>query len=253
MRIVLAAVPYSDTSGGAMAIHRLCDVLLTHGVDCAMLPMDPRKFRTCDRYLSAVTGTITGDDLLIYPERVEGNPYGAKHVARWLLYHTDHVKRRYGPRDVIVPYSAMFGKPPFLTVLDSRLDLFQDRGLPRGGTCWTMRKGTKQGWHPDHSVPGTEVPRGTSPGELADIFNRHKRFVSFDNATFLSEQAALCGCDSIVLAFRPMPTRLGVAKDYSNIREARRGRRLLRDSLIAKEAAQGLAAVSTIQWIKDQL
>lgn len=253
MRVVIAAVPYSDTSGGAMAIHRLCDVLLGHGVDCALLPMDPRKFRLCDRYQSVVTDSVGPDDLLIYPERVEGNPYGAKHVARWVMYHTDPVKRRYGKQDVLVPYCNLFGKPPYLQVLDSRLDLFTDRVQDRAGTCWTARKATRQGWPAGVSIEGTEVPRGASPQDLVEVFNRHERFVSFDNATFLNEQAALCGCDSIVLSKRPMPVRLGVAAGFDDIEHSRSTRHSLRQRLIETEAAQGAEAVRTIEWIKDQL
>ena len=41
----------------------------------------------------------------IYPQIIRGNPYNTKHVARWVLYHTEYpIEEMFGENDVYFNY-----------------------------------------------------------------------------------------------------------------------------------------------------
>jgi hypothetical protein len=93
---------------------------------------------------------------------------------------------------------------------------------------------------------------GMSHAEVAVIFNRCEVFYSYDEASFYSQYAAICGCDSVVVpglypsradwvAHHP-PARFGVAYGLDDLEHARATRHLVIDQLRAQEAA-GLETV----------
>jgi hypothetical protein len=243
---VISARPYNETKGGHVVLHKLCDVLLGQGIDACLRPDQPsRTFSVCSRYRSAITHHVTDDDLVIYHNSIHGNPWGAKHIVRWMLYPGQ------AEPGIRLDYSPQFGPGPYLTVVDARLDLFFDAGLPRTGTCWTRRKADRQKVVvPEQS--GTEIPRGASLEALACLFNRHERFICYDGASFLAVQAALCGCDVLVphpIGQFPYP---GIATCESGLPRAREERSALRALLEQREHTQAEQAAETIRWAMNQ-
>lgn len=204
-RFLVVAPSYRDTSGGRLVLHRLVDVLLRAGVDAALLPWkaDDKGFAVCPRYRSVVASEARPDDVVIYPDVVNGNPLKARRSIRWLLYHPRYPLTKGEP---VLHYAPAFGAGPYLTVTDSRLDLFEnlhsDRFVPM---CWTWRKASKQGWS-EHDRPrhGYELTKGATLMELRTTFNTARRFDCYDNATFMAIQAKLCGCDVRVLSKTPI-------------------------------------------------
>jgi hypothetical protein len=243
VRIVISARPYLEHIGGHVVLHKLCDSLVRQGLPAFLRP-DKSRWAINPNYLSPVTDHVAPDDVVIYHDSIQGNPWRARRVIRWMLYL---------PRDPIdglpLYFSPAFGPGPYLRVIEPHLDLFRDRGLPRAGTCWTWRKAEIQGWsEADRPRSGTEIRRGTSNQKLADLFNRHKRFVCYDGATFLAKQAALCGCDVIV----PRPLgglrSTGIAVNEDGLPQARAERAQLRADLEAEYRTQDAEAARVVRW-----
>ena len=114
-KFLIAAPTYDETSGGCVALHRLCHLLnnitkayvvpnpaakivdwLHHGdIDQVVQSQknDVQAFKTCP---DLNTPLFTNKDpdinsfVAVYPEITLGNPFESTHVARWILYHSGY-------------------------------------------------------------------------------------------------------------------------------------------------------------------
>lgn len=152
------------------------------------------------------TGDQVNGDIVVYPETVKGNPLQAKHVVRWFLSTPGEFYEDKSPSfehdDLIFTYTSHYGRRRYydglLTAYDWKLDFWKDEGSQRRGTCFVRRKGYAKPF--DQHRPDALCLDGYKDNEtLRDAFNRHECFVSYDDQTMLSLQAALCGCLSIVI------------------------------------------------------
>lgn len=247
-RIVISARPFVPTNGGYLVLHKLCDSLLKEGLNAWMKP-EYHKGEWCvnPKYRSQVSDFFDRDrDVAFYHDGINGNPWGAKYVIRWMTYQP-----RYELDGYVLYLSEQFGDGPYLRVIEPNLDIFYDRGLSRRGICWAWRKARKQGWTRDQKPrEGVEIRKGMGYEELAHIFNTTERFVAYDGATFLSAMAALCGCDSIIP--RPVSGKFlwpGVAysEEKQEVRRARKEHGLLREVLEAEYREQDRRAAEVIR------
>jgi len=76
-------------------------------------------------------------------------------------------------------------------------EFFKDLKMPRSGQCVAIRKGRHKelNKHDDTAL----IVDGMMNAELLEVFNKKQTFISYDHVTFLSVQAALSGCVSIVI------------------------------------------------------
>lgn len=237
MRFIVAARPYAEQRGGHMVLHRLARELQQQGVEVCL------KFDEGEEVGSEIpyAQEVRASDVVIYHNSVVGNPWQAQRVIRWMLY-ADTPQ----PGEVLY-YSPQFGPGPYLNIIDPHLDLFYDRRRRRKGTCWTWRKADRQGAVRPLEEVGTEVVRGMGLLELAEVFNAHTHFVSYDGATWLSVQAALCGCHSLVInpvgGTFPYP---GVSCSREEQAAKSREWPLLREKIAEDERTQGARAVRVL-------
>jgi hypothetical protein len=169
-------------------------------------------------------------NIIIYPECVAGNPLRAEKVVRWILYYADDkIITTWKDLDLKILYSELFGsnlpsaEPEILSIFETQKDFFKDLGQKREGNCFMVKKGganrerilnskdtgkyEKPG---DFEIFGGRKARGRSAepiasmDDLLEIFNKYKRFYSYDCETYISTIAALCGCESVIV---PDPTK----------------------------------------------
>lgn len=150
---------------------------------------------------------VDNDTIVVYPEVIPGNILEAKNVVRWLLYHykySDGLGTAYQDTDLFIAYREIYNdwklnpKGYILNMIYYNSDLYQNKGYPnRQGECYIIRKGDKRKDLP--SLDGKLIIDNKMESEIADIFNRVKRCISYDTQTFYSSLAALCGCESIVV------------------------------------------------------
>lgn len=200
---------------------------------------------------------LQSDSIVVYPEVVPGNPLGARNVVRWLLYKPGLLHPYSFGSDEIFFRASEFCDLPDLT--GGAPDLFLWKINPayhnegrtdRKGACFIVRKGDSKA-----RVPETEDAiqiDGMSHADIAEVFNQCEVFYSYDEATFYSQYAAICGCLSVVVPAlyssraewvqnHPIG-RCGVAYGLNDLDHARATMHLVKGDLEAEEA-KGLATV----------
>ena len=148
--------------------------------------------------------------VVVYPEAVNGNPANAKNVVRWFLhqpgFHTGdifygrgelHVKYNSAIYDFYFPGCVLAEDP--LKIIHYPTDLYKTppEMTKREGTAYCIRKG--KGKELVHEVSKSILIDGKSHTEVAEIFAKVERFISYDPLTAYSRFAVLSGCVSIVI------------------------------------------------------
>lgn len=150
--------------------------------------------------------------VVICGEIFEGVPLDAKHVVRWIM-NTPGLcggNGLYGESDHIFQYHPWYKVDEryevkgLLTAIDLEFQLktYRNKNLAnRKGGAYLVRKGRhkKLDQHPAHFVHIDPLQEKMNDQEAADFFNGIETFISYDDMTFMSVQAALCGCKSIII------------------------------------------------------
>lgn len=110
----------------------------------------------------------------------------------------------------------------YLTVFDIDFDLFRNYNLPRTGRCYLIKGNEYIDGRPIlHTPYDTNIDNYWRYGPdkmkyLAEVFNKHEIFFTYNTQTFISVLAALCGCISVVI---PHPTGGGKFSEESATKE----------------------------------
>lgn len=150
--------------------------------------------------------------VVICGEALVGTPFNAKHVVRWIMNTPGLLggKGIYDVNDHIFQYHTWFKVNEKYQVqgelraidLNYHLSTYQNQNIPnRKPGAYLIRKGTNKTFnqHPEGFIHADPILENCSDEEAADFFNRIETFVSYDDMTFISVQAALCGCSSIII------------------------------------------------------
>jgi hypothetical protein len=145
----------------------------------------------------------------IYPQTSWGNMFQIPNVARWVLHDCgDFELQSFRDSDLVFNYGD-FSIPKKihnekLTVFDYKLDLFINKHLEnRKGFAHILNKNT-----PDWGVEfvkkfgSSEIVNWygkKSVDYLVDEFNKYEYVLTFDNKSYLTTAAALCGTKAIIL------------------------------------------------------
>lgn len=150
--------------------------------------------------------------VVICGEALKGIPFNAKHVVRWIM-NTPGVcggDGVYSLTDHIFQYHPWFAVNEKYKVqglltaidLDYQLKTYQNQHRPdRKGGAYLVRKGRdkKHDQHPKDFVYADPLLEKMTDEEAADFFNSIQTLISYDDMTWISVQAALCGCESIII------------------------------------------------------
>ncbi|MGI2258570.1 hypothetical protein [Shewanella sp. GXUN23E] len=238
MKIYIYSRSYDENSGGIVVLHRLCHLINNiDGYSAYLVPnkvegvIDPsiknffnairktikykfrgtKKFKTNPLWDTPVVDidTIDNNSLVIYPEITIGNPLRAKNVVRWFLHQPGYFTKNicFGNNELYYKFNSAINdfehslsstSKNELKVIYYPLDIYNCEGVTKRDIecCHLVRKGSnKKHIHPNESI----CIDGMSHKEIADIFRRSKRFISYDNYTAYSIFAVLCGCESVVV------------------------------------------------------
>ena len=208
LNFIIWAPGFNPAYGGVIALHKLAHNLSLLGEN-SYLYTDRINPRWRAGMLPSDLPVVTDLDktIVIYPEIVVGNPLNAKHVVRWVL-NTPGVcggDGIFGDDDLIFKFQEYFSVDEkykvsgMLTALDVDFDTFANRDGPREGECFMVYKGKDKPLN-QHRADSMclDAYRGHF-GLLADIFNSKEMFISYDHASFVIVQAALCGCLPVVI------------------------------------------------------
>ncbi|MCZ4673872.1 WavQ [Citrobacter sedlakii] len=235
MNIYIYTNSYDANSGGAVVLHRLCHIINKHSEHNAYLvKLDPFNYgeKTIRKFLSKVKWEFINkykfqtnplwetpiwtnikafpeDAIVIYPEIINGNPLNIKNVVRWFLhqpgYHTGVID--YGDNELFYKFNSAIKdfhrsgshiSDNDLKVIYYPIDIYyQKDNIERDiESCFLVRKGFDK--PPVHTSDAIRID-GLEHEQVADIFRRSKRFISYDDYTAYSIFSVLCGCASYVV------------------------------------------------------
>lgn len=271
--VIYAPGDYTPNGGGCVALHRLCHNIALQGEEAYIMTSKKNPNYLGIQVTESEAIQLCADGAMaIYPEVTCGNPFGAKHVMRWILYHV----RKYGEfgvfksTDLIYKYAPHFNlrysgnECGELRAVELNLDIFVDRNLPRSGSCFLIKKENhKEHIHPKGSIQLDDYPSKGGNEYLADVFNRTEIFYSYDSATWLNVMATLCGCVSVVIPNAKVTAKewhegypyfkYGIAYGLDDLQYAKDTAHLLRPELLKIEQETFTETKNFIAYAKNIL
>lgn len=276
IRFIIYSPPYNENNGGAIALHKLCHLLNAIGYKAYFYSQKTPKFsqkkyllssmrlalysikakfkpRTNPNFNTPVISHINKQqDIIIYPEIIDGNPLRAKKVVRWFLhepgYHTGIIN--YGENELYFYFQKSFNDPNInkdwnnkLRVLYLFNDIYKQVNFgDRRGTCHILRKGAHK--QMVHDTSDSILIDNLPHEKIAEIFNQVEMCISYDTKTLYSQYAVMCGCKSVLIPdkgvciekWQPeVELRSGVAYGFNDIPRAEATKEQLLDILKEEE------------------
>lgn len=215
--------PYVRNSAGVKALHLLCHSLNRAGQSAFMI-IYPGFHGGASINPELLTPMVTQGvvdhhyrqmrcPIVIYPETVSGNPFGAPFVVRYILNFPGLLggDQQYDANELCFGYSKVLAEATqqpenvlFIPASDTRIFYPPPAGSRRSGSCFFASK--YQSVHGGELFPITkgsvEITRNRpdeqAPSEIAELFRRSEVFYAYEN-TALAVEALLCGCPTVFL------------------------------------------------------
>lgn len=236
-----------ENSGGVLVLHTLGRRLQEKG--CKVYMFCEHTFDDLNVITQSEFDKINDECIVIYPEIYGGNPLKAKNVVRWILFHCG---RKWDKNDMVYLLWDFFSinnsvrVDGYLRVIDFKLDFFKNFEKERTINSYMVRKGKRiHNEFNKHSEDSVCTDGNIDHETLRDIYNKTNNFVCYDDATYHSVIAALCGADSIVIPngkddkdtwIRQLPIfKYGIAYGLDDIDWAKKTKHKLRDYLSSLE------------------
>ena len=213
---LIHCLPYDKKIGGTVVMHNLAKVLHDMGdvvFTTSKSPFDGIRqssedlIKSMDKrdWVVVVTEDVCHENSPLFFD--SGNKCKFPNVVRWILYTLGGFagyKGYYSPNEMVVQYGKSFtvATPyencPELTNVVFEFDFWKDlRHDRKDEDLILIKKGRHFSKKIEHT--GRILDEEDFNDVLLSAFNEHKRFITYDNATFHSVQAAVCGCISIVI------------------------------------------------------
>lgn len=246
LNYIVDIFPYTPHCGGIIAMHKLAHNLSLIGEKC-FLTTNLKNPNWLGEFIGNKNLNIE-DTVCIYPEITNGNPLGTKNVVRWILNEVGVIggdSSTWQDDDLVFVYADYFsGKERNrivgeLRAFDMMLDYWKDYGLFRKGECYIVRKGRNKILN-KHSTDSINIDNYTNEVALK-LFNTCEKFVCYDSECFLAVQAAMCGCEVLVIPKDGITKKewkdrfpyfkYGIAYGEDDLNYARETKHLVRDHM----------------------
>ena len=262
LKFYVAALPYAEHDGGKMVLHNLAYEIAKLGEDVTVVcPGINNPVYNNVKHINGVWTEISIESKYsvgIYPEIAStGNALKTELCVRWLLGTPDHPHGDYNKKDLVYTATKELSIPDMSLIkgnlrminLEENLKFTDENRHIPGTTCHMFRKA---GWrndinlqqHPGDSFCIDDFDEKGGNVYLKEMFNNYETFICYDDRTFIPVQAALCGCNSIVVPIEGGRTieqwrefinvghAYGIAYGFDQVDWAKETRHLLRDELI---------------------
>jgi hypothetical protein len=205
---VIVSPDFTHVCGGIKFLHRLCHMLNERGFTAYITgaPAPPNFPGYCNTKHVSVLSQAERDEIqhtgiVVYPNIVGGNPLCFDTVVRWELAGLDQIYPNwmtftYSPDNnftgkhmdnLFVWYIEECFKPPEIE--------------QRGGPCHVVHKGAHLPRIPETEGGNSRNVWGTSPEQLASIFQSSSIFYTYDDFTNFITEARLCGCPVKIVGY----------------------------------------------------
>ncbi len=226
----IVAPPYTRFSAGARVLHLLCHALNSVGQTAFLVDKDgcppgtpfvhpdlltPRlSAEVVDYHFAAGLTPVT-----VYPEVVEGNPFSAPLVVRYVLNFPGLLggDSIYPPSELCYGYSKSLaesaGAPDnilFIPASDTAVFHPPQQPVRRQGSCFYAVKYRSQNVGPllPRTAGAVEITRDMSQQDMAALFQRSEWLFCYEN-TAAALEATLCGCPAVFLPNAHLTERIG--------------------------------------------
>jgi len=210
----------------------------------------------------------------VFPQTTPGNPFNTIHNVRWVLHdYSQEQWDTFNVDDVIFNYGT-FKIPEgieqfLLTVFDYNFDKFYNTNNPnRKGFGHILHKNTPV-WGIEFlkHLGSTDIPHYNGKQDLnylLDEFNKYEYVLTFDDKSYYTTAATLCGTKSIILNpnkdITPIEYRLqnpiqmcGVAYGMNDIKWAEQTIGLVKDNLLELEKRDGRTIDEFIKYWENKI
>jgi hypothetical protein len=187
-------------------MHRLCHLLNEAGIEAYVTAKNTNPDWNTPVYDES--GFDKDNTVVIYPECIPDNLLDAKYVVRWLLFHQI---AEYAPSDYVFKLHAHYHSiedkcDGLLEVFDYDMKSWKKLNLYRNNQMIAYRKGRWKkdfvNLNYDEWMVYDEYEKHEDENILCEVMNSCKKFICFDDSSFIPIQAVLCGCETMVV---PMP------------------------------------------------
>jgi hypothetical protein len=212
--IISIHVGFSEVlTGGILVMHKLAYEIASRGYKVTIFtePEYPHPNISVQKNCSEDSLNFDYDPntTVIIPSFYWKNNGNIKNVARWALYHINGDTTSFiDDTDEIFNFGIFkietTKEVKKLTTIDYQKQIFYDRGNKRNGKyCHYLLKNNPVECREIISYFNSfDLNDYKSRGcfeYLADVFNEYEYFLTFDDKTFLTIAAAMCGCKPIIL------------------------------------------------------
>lgn len=284
----LSSIPFPK-SGGSIVTHKLAYELARRG-NYVYTFNDPKYYHENIRVIPTQVhsdndgwnsnfmweGIVYNPEktVSIYTQLTWGNPLNTLHNTRWLLHDcSEEHWRTFGDNDYICNFGTFKTpeniKQSILTTFDYRLNEFRNENNPnRKGFAHIIHKNTPEwGLKFIENFGSKEIPHFNGRQEfenLNDEFNKYEYLLTFDDKSYYTTLAALCGCKVIILNpdehKTPLQYRMenpiqmcGVAYGFDDIEWANKTIDLVRNNLIQLEINDNKTIDSFVNYWMEKL
>lgn len=232
-------------TGGIVALHQLAYELAVRGHNVYIfcepeyphenIEVIPSEIVGGEGFLEFYRWTEFSYDLhntvSIYPQITRYNPFNTQHVVRWIMYDTEYeIENVYGENDVYVNHGNFKTfrevEDRKLTVCNYNFDkLYQTNFGKRKGFCHIIHKHTPpNGLEILDNLDSVDLTNWKTSGAydyLREQLNQYEYFLTYDQKSFYTLAAGLCGAKSIILNPGPQSeftaSALTSSDEYNNI------------------------------------
>ena len=203
MKFIIWCWDYSKFIVGVRVMHKLCDILNSLGTEAYVTAKKTNPDWNTPVYDG--NGFDKEQTVVIYPECISDNLLDAKHVVRWILYNQ---VAEYNPLDHVFKlfkgyYTHGDKCDGMLQILDFHLEKWYDQNLERPYNMVLYRKGAWKQPYIDLSIANAliydEIEKEENEDLIANCMNKSINFISYDDCSFAANQAAMCGCNTIIV------------------------------------------------------
>jgi len=205
---------YDEKIGGFLVQHDLAEKLIELG-DVVFMSVETPVKGVQKINLNDIT-TEQSDNIIFVTTETVNKLNSRKKIVRRILYKLGGFfgyNGFYSTKELVTQYGRAFTietkyeNVPELTNYVFDENIWKDKGYSRSKEDlilikkgnFTKNEKTHKGIIIDQPRKPNEEKVGYSNFELSELFNKHERFITYDNETFHSIQAAMCGCVSIVI------------------------------------------------------
>jgi hypothetical protein len=217
MKFIIYAPLEINDCGGCTALYNLAQILIDWGYDAYVFSWDLQISSLLDtsvliNNIPIATHDIIDieNDIVIYPEIIEGNPLGIKKCVRWILYYLNPTdfSSTWGENDLWVYWSAEYITKnrdldeQIMNIYHLNKKWVRDNSIKdRTEEFYIIRKGRNRysetnKIHSNESILLEDICK--TQKDYISYYQKGRILYSYDPHTFHLIISALCGCVSVV-------------------------------------------------------